>query len=392
MRIFHGRSQRTAHLALVAALTSFSLAACGSSSGSASADGLPETVKVLGIQPLSGAASFAGLAMEKGLDIAFQQINDEDFLGGTTLELEMKDTASQVTQSVSMLSAAVRDEDYPVVFGAITSQDAVAMSPIAEKAKLPIVYTQAGSDGVLIGDYTFRVTTPQPYLYPLLNGYLEEQGTKKIGILYSNSVPTLEILGTKTIQEMAGEIGAEVVSTVGVPNTTQDFSAPISQILDKDPDTVAILQVGAPNAVAMKQLREAGFDGPVLGNLSAGKVNLEAAGPDGAGMVWVADFHPDVQNEETQKFVELYTAEYGEEPTLYAAEAYDAAWMVARALKEADTIDREAVQKALDAVAEAGFAGAMGDLTFTDDHDLRVTGHTVLWDGTDEVLLDEPAG
>lgn len=109
-------------------------------------------------------------------------------------------------------------------------------------------------------------------------------------------------------------------------------------------------------------------------------------------MVWVADFHPDVQNEETQKFVELYTAEYGEEPTLYAAEAYDAAWMVARALKEADTIDREAVQKALDAVAEAGFAGAMGDLTFTDDHDLRVTGHTVLWDGTDEVLLDEPAG
>jgi branched-chain amino acid transport system substrate-binding protein len=330
--------------------------------------------------------------MEKGLDIAFKQINDEDFLEGTTLELEMKDTGSQVTQSVSTLAAAVRNDDYPLVFGAITSQDAVAMSPIAEKAKLPIVYTQAGSDGVLIGDYTFRVTTPQPHLYPLLNGYLQKEGTKKIGILYSNSVPTLETLGTKTIPEMADEIGAEVVSTVGVPSTTQDFSAPINQILDKGPDTVAILQVGAPNAVAMKQLREAGFDGPVLGNLSAGKVNLEPAGPDGAGMVWVADFHPDVQTEETQTFVELYQEEYGEEPSLYAAEAYDAAWMVARALKAADSIDRQEVQKALDAVADAGFTGAMGDLTFTEDHDLRVTGHAVLWDGTNEVLLDDPAG
>ena len=53
-----------------------------------------------------------------------------------------------------------------------------------------------------------------------------------------------------------------MTTSIGTPATTQDYSAPISQVLDADPDVVSILLVGASNPTAMTQLRQAGYDGP----------------------------------------------------------------------------------------------------------------------------------
>src|SRR4029078_9709489 len=126
---------------------------------------------------------------------------------------------------------------------------------------------------------------------------------------------------------IAKELGMTVTGSVGVVGTTQDFSAPISQILSGKPDVVSILLVGASNPTAMKQLRQAGYTGDVLGNSGASAGNLKPAGADGAGMVWAVDFTFQQTAPSSQKFVAAYkAANGGEAPLNYAAEAYDAAW------------------------------------------------------------------
>lgn len=384
-----GTRRRIRAAATAAAVgTLLAVAACGGGSGSeASGDGLPDTITIPVTVPLTGAGGFAGTEAEKGYDLAIQEINDTDFLEGTTLELDKRDTKSTPQQATSDLTSIAADRDVPVTLGSLLSGEAVAQSPIADKQKLPIVYIQAGSEGVLTGDYTFRMTAPQQTFYPIIEQFLEEKGATRIGVVYGPWVPTIKELGEVSVPAAAEAVGAEVVATAETQQTTQDFSAAISKVLDEDPDVVAVLQIGAANATVMKQLREAGYDGPVIGNSSAGAGSLAPAGEGGAGMAWPVDFHPDADDAATAAFVELYEAEYGETPLNYAAEAYDAVWFIARALKAAGTTDREDVAAALrDQVGEP-FTGALGtDLAF-DGNDLRVPGVVVEWDGTQENLL-----
>ena len=136
----------------------------------------------------------------------------------------------------------------------------------------------------------------------------------------------------------------------------------------------------------MTQLRQAGYDGPVLGNWGASAGNLKPAGADGAGMVWAADFHPEQDIASSQDFVKAYKAEYNEDPLNYAAEAYDAAWFLARSIKEAGSADR-AHQGRHGPIAAKPFTGALGeDLTWKDGTS-RSPASAVQWTGTDEKLL-----
>jgi branched-chain amino acid transport system substrate-binding protein len=381
---------RRAVVALSAAGLLLSVAACGGDDsggggggGSSSEGSLPDVIKIAGIEPETGPAAFAGLSAEKGYELAIKEINEQKFLGdSTTLEVSFTDTKGEIPTAASAVSTAIADQSVSAAFGSVSSQEAVAQSPLAQQAGLPIIYTQAGSEGVVIGDYTYRATPLMSSYYDALQDYVDENGWKTVGVIYT-STPTLVEVGEKSIPAL----GLDVVASVNTTPTTQDFAPAIAQVLDAKPDVVSILQVGASNPTAMTQLRQAGYDGPVLGNAGASAGNLTPAGEDGAGMVWATDFHPDQDIASSQKFVEAYTAEYDEPPLNYAAEAYDAAWFLARAIKEAGSADREAIKDGMAAIAAEPFTGALGEDLAWKDGTIQVNGAAVEWTGTESKLL-----
>ena len=379
---------RRAVVALSTAGLLLSVAACGGGDGggggSASEGGsLPDVIKIAGIEPETGPAAFAGLSAEKGYELAIKQINEEKFLGdNTTLEVSFTDTKGEIPTAASAVSTAIADQGVSAAFGSVSSQEAVAQSPLAQQAGLPIIYTQAGSEGVVVGDYTYRATPLMSSYYGVLKDYVEENGWKTVGVIYT-STPTLEEVGTKSIPDL----GLEVVAEVNTTPTTQDFAPAISQVLAKSPDVVSILQVGASNPTAMTQLRQAGYEGPVLGNSGASAGNLKPAGDAGKGMVWAVDFHREQDIPSSKEFVEAYKAEYNEDPLNYAAEAFDAAWFLARAIKEAGSADRAAIKDGMAAIAKEPFTGALGEDLEWKDQTIQVGGAAVEWDGTTDKLL-----
>jgi branched-chain amino acid transport system substrate-binding protein len=377
---------------MLAAMTTavlVSMSACASSSGgdSSNSDGLPKTINIASVNPETGPTSFAGLGAEQGYKVAIKQINDEKFLGDTKLSVKFEDDKGEPVTGAGKLSSAVADRNVAAVFGSIATPSALAMSPIAQKAGMPIIFTQAGSDGVVLGDYTWRATPLMISFYPIVKKYIEEQGWKSIGIIYTSASPTLEKIGSKVLPDLADELGIKVAGSVGTTPTTQDFAAPISQILKRKPDGVAVIQIGAANATAMTQLRRAGYDGPVLGNSSAGAGNLKPAGGAGAGMVWPSDFQADVESSASEKFNELYKAMFKKAPTNYAAEAYDGAWFLARAIKAANSTDRSKIKDELVAEAEKPMSGALGDNLEWKDGTLQAPGVVIEWTGTAEKFL-----
>ena len=382
---------RRAVVALSTAGLLLSVAACGggsdsSSSGSSGSGGgsLPATIKVVGTEPETGPAAFAGLSAEKGYKLAVKQINDQHFLGkSTTIDLSFQDTKGQIPTAAASVSSALADKSVSAVFGSVSSQEAVAQAPIAQKGSLPIVFTQAGSDGVVIGNYTYRATPLMATYYPLLKKYVQENGWKSVGVIYTNASPTLVQVATESIPKL----GLTVTKSIATTATTQDFSAPIQQVLATKPDVVSILQVGAANPTAMTQLRQAGYTGAVLGNSGASAGNLKPAGQDGANMVWATDFNYQQTAESSQKFVTDYKAEYNENPLQYAAEGYDAAWFLARSIKEAGSADRAKIATGMAAEAKKTTNGALGENLTWKDGTIQVPGSAIQWTGTDEKLL-----
>jgi len=381
------RSRRL-HAALAAGVV-MSLAACGGGSGNnsssgSSGGGLPSTIKIVGSEPETGPAAFAGLSAEKGYKLAIKQINDQHFLGkNTKLEVSFEDSKGQIPTAAATISTALADKSVSAAFGSVSSQEAVAQSPIAQKGGLPIVYTQAGSDGVVIGNYTYRATPLMSSYYPLLKKYVEQNGWKTVGVIYTNASPTLVQVANESIPKL----GLQVTKSIATTATTQDFSSAIQQVLASKPDVVSILQVGAANPTAMTQLRQAGYKGPVLGNSGASAGNLKPAGQDGAGMVWATDFNYQQTAAPSQKFVTEYKAEYSENPLQYAAEAYDAAWFLARSIKDAGSADRAKIADGMATEANKTMDGALGENLSWKDRTIEVPGSAIQWTGTDEKLL-----
>ena len=400
--VFRGR-RRVVLTSMVAAGAVIALAACSSSGGTsggsggaatggASAGNLPASITVVSTNPTTGVVAFAGSAANKGYDLAVKEINAQKFLGNTTLTLSKVDTKSTPATAAQVTTTAIADKSVATIFGSVSSNEAVAQSPLVQKAGMPIIYTQAGSDGVVIGDYTYRATPLMREYYPIIKQFITDKGYKSVGIVYTQATPTLQNIGSQTLPAIAKELGMTVTGSVGVVGTTQDFSAPISQILSGKPDVVSILLVGASNPTAMKQLRQAGYTGDVLGNSGASAGNLKPAGADGAGMVWPVDFNYQMAAPSSQKFAKAYAAEYGEQPLNYAAEAYDAAWFLAKSIKQAGSADRAAIKDAMAVVAKEKFDGALGTGLTWQDRDLQVPGVVVRWNGTGENLLYEGTG
>lgn len=382
------RWPRPATMLAGAAVLVAGLTACGGSSGAGtSGGGLPQTIKIMSIKEMTGAVAFAGTNATKGIDLAVDEMNQQKFLGESKLEIDLKDSAASPQEAASFATQALSDKDYSAILGPAASAQAAAVSPIAQKAKMPVIYTQAGSNGVLAGDYTYRVTAPASSYFQLAGEYLRGKGVKTAAVLYNSGNPTLAELGQQTAPQLGQKYGFTITSSDGVQTNAQDFTANGSKIAAANPGAVFVLLNGPQNPTAIMQLRQNGYRGEIVGMTSMGAGNLAPAGQAAAGAVWPSDFSALAENEGAKKFVEAYKAKYnGETPNNYAAEAYDAAWFLARGIKEAGSADRSKIQQGLAKVAAAGFEGAEGKLTF-EGNDLRVQGVLAGWDGTKEILV-----
>lgn len=353
----------------------------------AAAPGLPPVIKIVVIKEITGSAGFAGASAKKGIELAVDMVNASHYLGqNTRLQLEVKDTASVTQTAVSMVAKAVTDPDTIAILGPSNSDAGGATAPIAQRAKVPMVFSQSLGDGILVGDYVFRISGPIDAYYKLAMEHLKSKGVKTVAVLY-NTISLRQVqAATEMLPALTKKAGMTIVSSTGVPVTSTDFTAIASKIAEAKPDAVIYFMAGAQQVTGVQQVRRAGYTGLMMGGSSI-ESSLPAFGQAADGIVWISNFNYLWPNPTVAEFTKAYEAKYaGEHPLGYAAEAYDSVWYVARALKAAGGASREAVQRGLTQVSKAGFDGAQGRISF-EGHDARSSGVLMQWTGGKSVLL-----
>jgi branched-chain amino acid transport system substrate-binding protein len=381
----------------VAAAATLVLAACSPSKSSSSGSGttaasggssaaaatLPAEVDVTSIQDLTGAVGSVGIATQNGMNLAVKQIAASGMLGSTKINITYKDTATTAAQAVSLMTAAAAGSAV-AIFGPVSSQEAVAVAPIAQSSSVPTIFTQAGSDGIIsAGNFNYRVTAPQQYYQPKMVDYLKAQGVKTVSFIYDSAVPTTKAITETTLPPLLKAAGITVKGSYGFATGTTDYSAYVSKVVTENPDAVGMEGTNPEVSPVITSLRNAGYKGKIFGGTSFGAASLKAAGDQAKGVVWATDFDPKSTFPQTVTFVKAYEDAYsGAVPTNYAAEGYDAVYLLAYGLKATKgTLSRATLQAGLAVAVKAGFSGALGPLTF-EGNDLRQSGYLQTFDGT----------
>ena len=380
---------RTALVAMLSA-AALTVAACGDGGGSGQdgGQGIAQNITIRAINDQTGESSYAGLGANRGAQLAVDEINEQGFLGdGVKIDFETVDSAGEIDRAVSEVTKTVADKNVSAILGPAMTQQAAAVAPVVEQQKVPTVFIQAGADGVVIGDYTFRATTPMEQYYDIATKWLAAQGLKNVSVIYNGTYPTFANLGEKVFPKLAAESGLKIDQSLQVQSTTQDFTGPAFQLAQAKPQAVVMFLIASQSVTLMKQLRQAGYTGQLVATSVQGAGNVAGAGAAADGLVYPVDFSAAMTDEASAKFTEAFKAKYNEEPDIYAAEGYDAMWWIARGIKASGDSSRQGIRDGLAKVAGEGFTGAMGDLKF-EGNDLRVNGVMVQWRDGHESLIE----
>ncbi len=354
------------------------LAACGgggtstepstsqSDSGSADANGVL-SAKFGVISYLTGAGAAYGEAITNGLKLAQEEINAA---GEVNIELVIEDSAGEAEQALSAAQKIMSDDTITAIIGPTLSTEFFAVAPEVDLNGIPIIGTSTTVDGIPeIGDYVFRNAVPESLAIPAaIQKAVERTGAKKVAMIYGND-DALTKGGFEVMERTAKELGLEITTIETYQKGQSDYNAQLTKIKNTNPDLVLASALYNEGAVIMDQARKMGIEIPFVGGNGFNSPQaIEIAGDAANGLIVATPYFGDSTDPKIVEFNEKYEAAYGEKPDQFAAQAYDALYIYADALKRAGNADREAFKESLAATKD--FEGILGNFSFNEIGDV----------------------
>lgn len=317
------------------------------------------------IAPLTGSVSVYGTSVQKGFEIAIEEINaGGGILGGRKLVLNSKDDQGTATETVNAFNTLL-SEGVTLIGGAVTSGCTSSITNMANEEGVVLISPSATADTVTTeDDFVFRSCYSDSNQGAMAAKFAKDQGYDEVGVLYC-SADTYSKGMYDAFKVACEEYDVEIVieeSSAAVDVT--EYTNQLSAIAESGVEFLFApyyYDVVAPNIVP--QAREAGYNGVIMGaDGYDGCIGLISEGSDLSAwenVLFTNHYDPASENESVKKFVAAFEAKYGETPTSFAALAYDAMYMLAAAIETAGTADdAQAVRDAL--AATEGFAGVTG--------------------------------
>jgi branched-chain amino acid transport system substrate-binding protein len=326
-------------------------------------------IRIGAVHDLSGPFARTGRSIRNGIDLAVNEINGGVLLGGAVLRVVWEDTAGDKGRAVNAFGKLVNEDQVVAILGPTLSRSAFAAIPIAQQAGVPVIGSSNAAAGLIdLGDYVFHTNLPESAIIAnTVQRANELLDLQSVVILYDNSTAFTKFSRAAFEQALSSE-DIEIVSSISFNRGALDFSAQLREIQAVQPDAIVLSALAEDASNIILQARQLGISEEVrfIGGSSLDSSAILAMEDDIingtiSGAAWNAN---DISGS-NRKFVADYQAEYGEQPDLFAAQAYTAVWALATALRLGDTTDRAAVR---DALAELNpIVSPLGLFTFNDN-------------------------
>ncbi len=347
---------------LVVFVLVLSLVGCGSGNDK----NLEADTIILGFMgPLTGDYSIYGETTREGIDLALEEINAAGGVLGKQLRLVPYDTKGDKTEAVNAYNR-LRDNDKMVaLLGGTLSGDTLAIKEIAIADNMPIL-TPTGThlEITLKAKNIFRACFIDPYQGETAAVFATKNlNAKKAAILYNTTDAYSE--GLSTSFKAKFEESGEVINVEGYSQNDSDFRSVLTKIAASNPDVLYLPEYYSKAGQILTQFKELNIDIPVIG--PDGYDGIEEDYADVAeGHYFTNHFAKTDEAKIVQNFIENYTNKWGSSPTTFAALGYDAAYIMAEAIKSAGNTESESLNKA---IAATQIVGVTGNVVFDPNGD-----------------------
>ncbi|MCZ0928134.1 ABC transporter substrate-binding protein [Vreelandella janggokensis] len=293
-----------------------------------------------------------------GAQLAVKQINEQGgLLGGQTLEMPSGDTTcSDASAASNSADRMVNSEDVTAIVGALCTGATIAA---ANNAAIPggVLMVSPASTAPAVSelddnDLVFRTVPSDAFQGEMLAKLLIDKGIEEVAVTFVNNdygqglsdafTTTFEAEGGSVVESLAHEDNrADYRSELGILSSTGVQTLVVLAYADTSGQTV--LRQAAESGVFTQYV---GADGMVGNSL------VEAVGAGVLeGMIATRPGSPALPG--TDIFIEAAEAEGIDPEAVFAAQAYDAAFLVALAIEQNGNAEREGLSEALRSVATA---------------------------------------
>lgn len=373
------KMKRMLGLLLTLSLCVASLAACGTKEGSGTQKGAAGDKFYIGaIGPLTGGAAVYGQHVKYGAEIAVKEINENGGINGKLIEFRYEDDEHDPEKSVNAYNN-LKDWGMQLLMGTVTSGPSVA---VAEETKNDNMFqlTPSGSAPAVIQyDNAFQVCFTDPNQGAASARYINDQNlASKVAVIYDSSDVYSSGIYEKFAEEAKNANFEIVAAEAFTSDSKSDFSVQLQKAKDSGADLVFLPIYYQEATLILTQANDMGFN-PIFFGCDGldgilGVENFDASLAE--GVMLLTPFAADAPDQKTQDFVNKFKeVSGGDIPNQFAADAYDAIYIIKAAIEKAGATPDMSISEICDALKVA-----MTEITYD-----GLTGAGMTWAATGEV-------
>lgn len=274
-----------------------------------------------------------------GAKIAEKYFNDKGGIDGTPIKLVFQDTAGDEAGAINAFQALINNHKVVGIVGPTLSQQAFSADPIAERAKVPVIGASNTAKGIpQIGEYVARVSAPVSIVAPnSVKAALKlNPNIKKVAVFYAQN-DAFNKSETEIFQQTVKDQKLDLVTVQKFQTTDTDFQTQATNAINLKPDLVIISGLSADGGNLVRQLRELGYKGLIVGGNGLNTSNVLSVCKALCDGVMIAQaYSPDQPGEINKAFRTAYLDQYKKEPPQFSAQAFSAVQVYVEALKAMD--------------------------------------------------------
>ncbi len=385
---------------LMACMMALSLVACGNKTndngGSGdSADGAgTETIKLGVVGPLTGGYANYGLSVQHGAQLAVDEINAAGGVNGKQLELSAQDSQGDPESAVAAYGKLM-DWGMNVFLGGVLSGETASVVAAAKADDMFIMETTGSADKCIDGnDKAFRICFYDSYQGTAAADYLKDNAlADEVGVFYQSDNDYSAGLYNAFVAECE-KTGVTIKETQTFTTATNtDFSTQVNALVNSGVKVVFIPIYAEEASTFLTQAKGKfaedvyffgadGLDGIL------GKVSQDVTIAD--NVLMMTPFAADSAAANVQAFVSAYQANYNATPDQFAADAYDAVYVVKAAVEAAGGSTSGAELAAV--MTSLTVEGVTGTMTWNADGNTNKAASAILYKNGVGTLFGENSG
>ena len=335
--------------------------AADAQSTASSAEGATAEFVIGGMGPLTGSAASYGISVKQGSEIAIKEINEAGGVnvGGTvySLKLEFADDEATEDKAVSAYNSLM-DKNIQALVGATTTGCCMAIADLTMADNLLAVTPSGSGVDCVKNPNAFRICFTDTLQGNTLAEFaMNDMGVKNVAVLYSNSSDYGTGIKDGVVSKVE-ELGGTVVAEEAFGDADVDFNSQLTKIKGTDAEVIIVCGYYQAATYITKQAADMGLDIPFLGSDGwDGVLGTVTDASTVEGAIFLSSFFSADTQENVANFVSEYEAAYNATPDQFAADAYDAVYVIKAAMEKAGSIESDAMIAAMTEISVDGLTG-----------------------------------